>query len=212
MLTKLFTSKQLAILSKYPPSSLLKIAPLLNYKPLFSFSHLKNLPKDKKQTVAPDAQSKKPIDPAANPEEEEKENEDSSFFNEGKTSLYIFVVASLGLVGAYGMMQIYTIIYNKETNKKNVKVKYSGAATIGGPWKLINTEGNVMTNKDLKGSYYLIYFGFCNCPDICPLTLQKISKAMNVIEKTAESRYFKLKCLFVSVDPDRDSLEKIKRF
>ena len=110
------------------------------------------------------------------------------------------------------MMQVYTIIYNKETGKKNMKMKHTGAATIGGPWKLVDTEGKVISHQDMKGSYYLIYFGFCNCPDICPLTLQKISKAMGMIEKSSEARYFKLKCVFVSVDPDRDSMEKIKRF
>lgn len=35
-----------------------------------------------------------------------------------------------------------------------------------------------MTNLDVKGSYYLIYFGFCNCPDICPASLLKLSKAL----------------------------------
>lgn len=38
----------------------------------------------------------------------------------------------------------------------------------GGPWKLINTDDKEMTERDVRGSYYLMYFGFCNCPDICP--------------------------------------------
>ena len=38
----------------------------------------------------------------------------------------------------------------------------------GGTWKLINTDDKEMTERDVRGSYYLMYFGFCNCPDICP--------------------------------------------
>lgn len=217
MLTKLFASKQLALLSRIPSSALRTFSPALASKPISSFSHMKNMPPEKKNPIPPsDIHPKRTPDPNAKldslEDKEKPDMDDSSFFSEGKTSMYIFIVASLGLLGAYAMMQVYTIIYNKETGKKNMKVKHTGAATIGGPWKLVDTEGKVMSHQDLKGSYYLIYFGFCNCPDICPLTLQKISKAMNMIEKSSESRYFKLKCVFVSVDPDRDSMEKIKRF
>lgn len=73
-------------------------------------------------------------------------------------------------------------------------------------------EGNVVTNKDFKGYYYLMYFGFCNCPDICPVSLQKISKALDNIRKMPEYKYMKIKTIFVSVDPDRDSPEKMRKF
>lgn len=188
-----------------------------------NFSFLKNQPTGKKKLAneSPDITKLKEAvlqaqndknDGKEKEKEKEEEEDNSSFFNEGKTSSYIFIASSLGLLGAYGMLQIYTIIYDKKTQKKNFKVKFSGAASIGGPWKLKDIEGNVMTHRDLKGCYYLIYFGFCNCPDICPLTLQKISRAMNMIERMPEKKYFKLKCLFVSVDPERDSNDKIKRF
>ena len=128
MLTKLFSSRQIALLSRLPSSSIRTLSPLLASKPLSSFSHLKNLPPEKK----PPLPSKTPLDPNAKLdklEEEEKGNDDdTSFFSEGKTSIYIFIVASLGLLGAYAMMQIYTIIYNKETGKKNMKVKHTGPA------------------------------------------------------------------------------------
>ena len=187
------------LLKPYTSSYIFKQSIYMNHKRISAFSsNNQNIPPERPQKVDKN-------------EEKEKEDE-NSFFNEGKTSSYIFIVASLGLLGAYAMMQIYTIIYAKKTQKKDVKTRYTGQANIGGPWKLMDTDGNVVTSKDMKGSYYLIYFGFCNCPDICPLTLQKISKAMASIEKSPEAKYFKLKCLFISVDPDRDNKEKIKRF
>ena len=93
-----------------------------------------------------------------------------------------------------------------------MKVSSSGKANIGGDWQLQDTKGNIVTNQDLEGSYYLIYFGFCNCPDICPLSLHKLANAVNHIKGMPEKEYFDLKTLFVSVDPDRDSPEKIEKF
>ena len=69
-----------------------------------------------------------------------------------------------------------------------------------------------MTEKFVDGYYYLIYFGFCNCPDICPNSLHKLSKALQKIRESSKGKYFKLKTIFVSVDPDRDTNEKIEKF
>eukprot|EP01016_Furgasonia_blochmanni_P012664 TRINITY_DN1631_c0_g1_i2.p1 TRINITY_DN1631_c0_g1~~TRINITY_DN1631_c0_g1_i2.p1 ORF type:complete len:247 (-),score=73.94 TRINITY_DN1631_c0_g1_i2:202-882(-) len=99
----------------------------------------------------------------------------------------------------------------KKTNK-NARISYTGKADIGGPWKLVDMEGKEVTSEDLAGSYYMIYFGFCNCPDICPNSLHKLSKALEHIRKMPEGRFFKLKTIFVSVDPDRDDAARMQRF
>lgn len=157
-----------------------------------------------------DEEGKEIKDPMKAAEEDENED-DASFSNEKKKSIYFFAVAGLGLIGGYAIMQMNTMREEKKSLKTQ-KVSYTGRADIGGPWKLYDMEGNAVTHKDLKGSYYLIYFGFCNCPDICPISLQKVSKALDQIRKMPEYRYIKLKTLFVSVDPDRDSPERMKKF
>ncbi len=149
-------------------------------------------------------------DPSKIQEDEEKEDE-SSFQNENKRSIYFFLVASMGLIGGYIIMQMNTMKDEKKSIKGQ-KVTYTGKADIGGPWVLQDMEGNTFTDKNLKGSYYLIYFGFCNCPDICPISLQKLSKALEYIKKMPEAKYMKLKTIFVSVDPDRDSPERMQKF
>lgn len=66
-----------------------------------------------------------------------------------------------------------------EKNKaSNAKTTYTGKADIGGSWMLYNTKGEPFTHKDLEGKYYLIYFGFTFCPDVCPVSLMKMAKAM----------------------------------
>jgi len=149
-------------------------------------------------------------DPMKTEEENEKEDE-ASFQNENKRSIYFFLVASMGLIGGYAIMQMNAMREEKKSIKSQ-KITYTGKADIGGPWKLLDMQGNVVTDKDMKGSYYLIYFGFCNCPDICPISLQKLSKALEHIRRMPESKYLKLKTLFVSVDPDRDTPERMAKF
>lgn len=94
---------------------------------------------------------------------------------------------------------------NKSTNFKQTKVEGVGKADIGGEWDLLDTKGRKVSSKDFRGQYYLIYFGFCNCPDICPNSLTKLRKALEQIRKLPESEFFKLRSIFVSVDPDRDT-------
>ena len=79
----------------------------------------------------------------------------------------------------------------RASNKKKTpadgakKVIAKGKAHIGGDWELKGTNGQTITNKNFQGSYYLIYFGFCNCPDICPNSLMKLSKAVEKVKKTS---------------------------
>ena len=73
-------------------------------------------------------------------------------------------------------------------------------------------DGRPFGSLDLEGKYYIIYFGFANCPDICPQTLSKLTRALEMISKASEKKYFRLETIFVSIDPDRDTPEKIQNF
>lgn len=108
---------------------------------------------------------------------------------------------------AYFYMQLQIIKSKKGDLRKIKGPSHSvGKALIGGDWKLIDTNGNPFGSDNLKGKYYLIYFGFCNCPDVCPNSMMKIKKAVKLVKKQPESNFFKLASVFVSVDPERDSL------
>lgn len=58
----------------------------------------------------------------------------------------------------------------------------------------------------------LIYFGFTNCPDICPEELDKITKIMERIERNYPKKYSKMKALFITCDPKRDGPEEMKSY
>lgn len=82
------------------------------------------------------------------------------------------------------------------------------AALVGGPFALVNEDGKTVTDADLKGSPFLVFFGFTHCPDVCPTKLFEISQVLNAVEKDMPE----LKALFVSVDPERDTPEALKLY
>lgn len=145
-------------------------------------------------------------------EKKEKEDRGMEVSSFGTT---ILIISALALLLAYIYMEIQVVRANKKKKpeaRSASKVTGVGKAQIGGPWELIGTDGKPFSNKDLEGKYYLIYFGFTHCPDICPNSLAKLAKAVAKVKKTHEGKFFDLKTIFVSVDPDRDSAEKMTKF
>ncbi|WP_181701297.1 SCO family protein [Chthonobacter albigriseus] len=84
----------------------------------------------------------------------------------------------------------------------------SGEAAVGGPFTLVDTNGRTITEKDLAGKPYAIFFGFTHCPDVCPTTLAELSVLMGEMGADAE----KLNVVFVTVDPERDTPESLKSY
>lgn len=78
----------------------------------------------------------------------------------------------------------------------------------GGDFVLRSAAGPV-DSKVLRGKVLLIYFGYTNCPDVCPVSLAAAVQALNAL--TAEERE-KVRLIFISVDPERDTLERLKEY
>jgi protein SCO1/2 len=83
----------------------------------------------------------------------------------------------------------------------------AGRPAIGGPWTLVDLDGNLVTNKQFEGKWLLLYFGFARCPDICPSEMLKVGKVMDTLAKDYPEIAKKVVPVFVSVDPARDSLK-----
>lgn len=82
------------------------------------------------------------------------------------------------------------------------------SAAIGGPIRLTTQDGTMLTDADLKGRPFAVFFGFTHCPEVCPTTLWEISEALKALGSKADE----LKVLFVSVDPERDTPDLLKRY
>ena len=127
-------------------------------------------------------------------------------------SFYIFGFAGVALLTLFAIQKLNEYRDTAIKTKKKFSQQHVGKPDIGGDWEILDTQGKPFGSADLRNSYYVIYFGFCNCPDICPASLSKLAKAFSIIQESKEKRLFDLKLVFVSVDPDRDTLPKIDQF
>ncbi len=84
----------------------------------------------------------------------------------------------------------------------------SGKALIGGPFSLVDQNGNRVTEKDFRDRHMLVFFGFTSCPDICPAGLQLVSAALDKLGEKAD----RIVPVFISVDPERDTPEKLGEY
>ncbi|HNP37286.1 MAG TPA: SCO family protein [Woeseiaceae bacterium] len=96
-----------------------------------------------------------------------------------------------------------------------IPAQLSGATLLPAPvllptFNLQDQNGQAVTGDIFKGQWDLVFFGFTNCPDICPLSLQTLSRAR---QQMAEAGHDELpRIVFVSVDPERDSAPQLARY
>jgi protein SCO1/2 len=82
------------------------------------------------------------------------------------------------------------------------------AAAIGGPFRLTDQDGRIVTEQDLKGWPSLVFFGFTHCPDVCPTTLFDISLIMAALGPDAD----RTRAVLITIDPERDTREVLKDY
>lgn len=73
-------------------------------------------------------------------------------------------------------------------------------------FELTDEQGRLVTAADTAGNVRLLFFGYTSCPDICPMTLARLAAVVRLLPAEAASQ---VRVLFVSVDPQRDSVEKL---
>lgn len=117
-------------------------------------------------------------------------------------TLLIAVIALLGLI--FGWV---TWFWQPNTQRSQTNIPLATAPT-GGDFTLQSANGPVSLH-DYRGKVVLIYFGYTFCPDICPTSLAFASQALNSLEKEELAR---TQMLFISLDPERDTLEKLKDY
>ncbi len=74
---------------------------------------------------------------------------------------------------------------------------------IGGPFSLIDQTGKRVTEADFRGRYMLVFFGYTFCPDVCPVELQSMSAALDMLDQKTAA---KVTPVFITIDPARDTV------
>ncbi|MBN8479382.1 MAG: SCO family protein [Burkholderiales bacterium] len=92
------------------------------------------------------------------------------------------------------------------------KAKFKGSDVTGSPFgrdfALTDHDGRARTLADWKGRVVVLFFGYTQCPDVCPTTLSTLAEAMKALGPDAD----RVQVLFASVDPDRDTAELLRQY
>ena len=83
-----------------------------------------------------------------------------------------------------------------------------GAPAFAAAFELTDHSGMIRTQEDFAGRWMLVFFGFANCPDVCPTTLAEVATVMDGLGEDAG----RIQPLFVSIDPERDTPTALAEF
>ena len=81
-------------------------------------------------------------------------------------------------------------------------------AAVGGPFQLVDQDGKTVSDADMKGRPFLVFFGYTHCPDVCPTTLFEMSQMLHALGPDAG----RIGALFITVDPERDTPAVLKDY
>jgi len=115
-----------------------------------------------------------------------------------KTSIIILA----GCLGIFLFIMLPIILSIQDDKEDYV------ASIKGSDFSLNDVNNNLITEKSFQGPTTALFFGFTNCPDVCPMTLNKLSIILEILEKENKS----LKVFFISIDPERDTPEVMKDY
>ena len=114
----------------------------------------------------------------------------------------VYQVVLLAVTGIIIAAITAFILYGGGTGAKSV-------ASIGGPFALVDHNGHPKTDKDFRGRYMLIYFGYTYCPDICPTALQSMTQALDQVDPETQKNIIPI---FITVDPERDTAKQLSAY
>ena len=110
-----------------------------------------------------------------------------------------FIYGIIGLVVAVLIMGTGTFVW----------LSGGGSASlVGGPFTLEDSAGKPVSDRDFRGKYMLVYFGYTFCPDVCPTTLNEVADALDHLGTKAND----LQPIFITVDPQRDTPAVVKQY
>ena len=118
-----------------------------------------------------------------------------------KVKTSITIIAGCLFIFLFIMLPIFLSVQDKED-------KYV-ASFKGSSFSLQDINNNLITEESFEGPLTAIFFGFTNCPDVCPMTLNSLNLVMKNLDKKKKEKF---KVFFVSIDPERDTPEIIKDY
>lgn len=120
----------------------------------------------------------------------------------------VAVVAAAGGAAAGGWLHLRA---RRERERRQRRAQELRALALGqGDFELVDHTGRPRRKADFRGQWVLLYFGFTHCPDVCPDELEKLSRAVELLDRDAALP--RVQPLFITVDPERDDVAAVARY
>lgn len=120
------------------------------------------------------------------------------------TRLYAGLAALIAVLGL-GFMGWKAFLDRPDDAFAQCRQGQVAGGDIGGPFTLVNTAGQTVTDADVLAKPALVYFGYTFCPDVCPFDMARNVEAVDILAE----RGFEVTPVFISIDPDRDTPEAL---
>jgi len=129
-----------------------------------------------------------------------------------RKSVIVFSAACLGIAAALAMVTVIVVQGRGEmragTAGHAIEAGVEGQPTAGGPFTMVNQDGETVDQTLMDGRWSLVFFGFTYCPDYCPTTLAFLEAMKTELGPQGDD----LQIVFVSVDPQRDTPQALKDY
>jgi len=124
--------------------------------------------------------------------------------NRGKNiRLWLVLGLAVAMAGLLGWMRFAT---------PAVPAGNLAGASLGGPFALVDQNGQTVRDTDFAGRYRLVYFGYAFCPDVCPTDLALLGRGLKAFEASDAARAARVAPIFITIDPQRDTPAVLKPF
>ena len=124
-----------------------------------------------------------------------------------RRSVLLFAGACIAIAAALAIITV-VVVKGRERADAVAEGTLNGQPAVGGPFQLVNQDGQPVDQTILNGKWSLVFFGFTYCPDYCPTTLTSLEATRQLLGAEAED----MQIVFVSVDPERDTPEALKTY
>ncbi len=125
-----------------------------------------------------------------------------------RRSILLFAGACVVLAAIVAVGTITVVNNRGDAGSASRQIGSTGQPDVGGPFQLVNQDGQPVDQTLLNGKWSLVFFGFTWCPDYCPTTLQ----ALEATRRSLGERAGDIQIVFISIDPERDTPRALKDY
>lgn len=125
-----------------------------------------------------------------------------------RRSILLFACLCVALAAVLVVGTLVVVNDRADTGPASRQIGSTGQADVGGPFQLVNQDGQPVDQTLLNGKWSLVFFGFTWCPDYCPTTLQMLAATKQALGDRADD----VQIVFISVDPERDTPQALKDY